>query len=55
MILGIILIELLQFITMSGACDIDDLILNLIGASIVYWVINIKYINKLIKKIFLYE
>ena len=55
MLLSVLLIEILQFITMSGTCDIDDLILNLIGASIVYWIINIKCINKLIKKIFLYE
>ena len=51
----IILIELLQFVTMSGSCDIDDLILNLLGSSIVYFIVKIKCINKFIHKLFLYE
>ena len=48
-------IEVLQFITLSGSCDIDDLILNVTGASIVYFICRIKCVNKFIKKIFLYE
>ena len=55
MIIIIILIEILQFITMSGSCDIDDLILNLLGSSIIYFIIKIKCINKFIHKIFLCE
>lgn len=55
MILIVVVIELLQFVTMSGSCDIDDLILNVLGASIIYFVSNIKIINKLINKIFLFE
>ena len=55
MILVVVVIELLQFVTMSGSCDIDDLILNVLGASIIYFVSNIKFINKLINKIFLFE
>ena len=51
----IIVIELLQFITMSGACDIDDLILNLLGVSIMYFIIKIKIVNKYINKLFLFE
>ena len=51
----IVLIELLQFLTMSGSCDIDDLILNLLGASIIYFITKIKCINKFIHKIFLCE
>ncbi len=55
MILIVLLIEILQFVTMSGSCDIDDLILNVLGASIVYFITKIKFINKFIRKILLYE
>ena len=55
MILIVIIIELLQFVTMSGSCDIDDLILNVLGASIVYFICKIRFINNLIYKIFLFE
>ena len=55
MILIVVVIELLQFITMSGSCDIDDLILNVIGASTIYLIFKIKPINKIIKRIFLFE
>lgn len=55
MLLIVVIIELLQFVTMSGSCDIDDLILNVLGASIIYFIFKIKYINKLINKIFLFE
>lgn len=55
MIFIVIIIELLQFATMSGSCDIDDLILNVLGASIIFYIYKIKYINKLMHKIFLLE
>jgi len=55
MILIVVIIELLQFVTMSGSCDIDDLILNVLGATVIYWISRIKLINKLIKKVFLFE
>lgn len=51
----VIIIEVLQFITLSGSCDIDDLILNLFGASITYFMFKINIINKIIRRIFLYE
>ena len=53
MILIVLIIELLQFITLSGSFDIDDLILNVLGAIILYMILKIKRIDKLIKKIFL--
>lgn len=55
MVVLVIGIELLQFITLSGSCDIDDLILNVMGASIIYFICKINCVNKIIKKIFLYE
>jgi glycopeptide antibiotics resistance protein len=55
MIIIVVIIELLQFITMSGSCDIDDLILNVFGASVIYFIFQIKCINKFMYKIFLWE
>ena len=54
MVFFVILIEVFQFITLSGSFDIDDLILNVLGASIIYFVYKIKFINKLINKVFLF-
>ena len=51
----ILLIEFLQLITSSGRFDIDDLILNLSGALIMYGIIKIKSVNNLIRNIFLLE
>ena len=55
MIILVICIELLQFITLSGSCDIDDLILNVMGASIIYFIFRIKIVRKIINRIFLFE
>ena len=44
----VILIEILQFISNTGVFDIDDIILNLIGMSIMYALVNGKH--KLISK-----
>lgn len=51
----IIIIEVLQFVTISGSFDIDDLILNLFGTSLIYLITKINCINKLIHKIFLFK
>lgn len=55
MICIVIGIELLQFITMSGCCDIDDVILNVMGALVMFGILRIKSINQLIRNIFLLE
>lgn len=55
MIIIILGIESLQLITTSGRFDIDDLILNLFGAVIMYLLLNIKSVNDLINNIFLLE
>lgn len=55
MIVIVLLIELLQFVTLSGSCDIDDIILNVSGTLIMYAVLKIKSVNNLIKNIFLLE
>ena len=55
MIIIILGIESLQLITTSGRFDIDDLILNLFGAAIMYLLLNIKSVNDLINNMFLLE
>lgn len=35
---AIIAIELIQLFTLLGICDIDDLILNLVGATVGFWI-----------------
>lgn len=48
-------IEILQIITMSGTFDIDDIILNVLGAISVFLILNIKGIKSLLNNIFLLE
>lgn len=55
MVISILGIESLQLITTSGRFDIDDLILNLFGAVIMYLLLNIKSVNDLINNVFLLE
>lgn len=55
MICVVLIIELLQFVTLSGSCDIDDIILNVFGALIMYAILRIRTVNHLIKNIFLLE
>ena len=54
-ILFVLGIELLQFITLSGSCDIDDLILNVSFALIMYKIFKIHSVNNLLRNIFLLE
>ena len=46
MIIIVVLIEILQFLTESGSCDIYDVILNISGASIIYFIYYIKSAKK---------
>lgn len=55
MILIVLFIEIIQFLTVSGSCDIDDLILNVLGSSIIYAILKIKIVKRVIRKIFLLE
>lgn len=55
MIIVVILIEGLQFFTLSGSCDIDDLILNVGGACILYLMLSLKSIKSFLRNIFLLE
>lgn len=48
-------IELLQFLTLSGSCDIDDVILNVTGAFLMFQIMKNKTINAWTKNILLLE
>ena len=51
MIVSALIVEVLQFITFRGSTDIDDVILNTIGAVIVYLLMKTKFVKKLLKKV----
>jgi glycopeptide antibiotics resistance protein len=51
----VIVMELLQFLTLSGSCDIDDIILNVFGACLMLKIINASHINSLIKRVLFKE
>lgn len=55
MIIVVVLIEGIQCLTLSGSCDIDDLILNVGGACLLYLMLSIKSIRSFIRNIFLLE
>ena len=55
MVIIVLAIEILQFITLSGSCDIDDLILNVSGALLMFVILKTKSVNNLIRNIFLLE
>lgn len=54
-LLIVISFELIQLLTLSGSFDIDDIILNTLGAILFYLFINLKGIDKLLRNIFFLE
>lgn len=46
----IVFVELLQFVTMSGSCDIDDLMLNLSGAILCYSFLQMNFMKRILNK-----
>lgn len=51
MIIITLIVEVLQFITFRGSTDIDDIILNTVGAVIVYIIMKTRFVKKLLKKV----
>ena len=51
----VMIIEILQFVTFSGSCDIDDLILNVAGAGLMYGILHIRVLHDILEHIFLPE
>ena len=49
LMIGIVfVVESIQFVTMYGAFDVDDLILNVVGAVIVFGLMKVKSVRKLV-------
>ena len=38
MVATIVSVELIQWVSLLGSCDVDDLILNLVGTSVGFWI-----------------
>jgi glycopeptide antibiotics resistance protein len=51
MIVGILIIELAQLITNVGIFDIDDLILNLLGAVLFFFLCRTRFVTKIVARI----
>lgn len=47
----VVAVELLQFVLLTGSCDIDDVILNVGGTCLAYRILNVKGIKKVTAKI----
>ena len=52
MVLIVVCVEAIQFITMSGYADVDDVILNVSGSAAAYWVLNKTRLKNYINKFF---
>lgn len=48
------LVEVIQFLTMVGQADIDDVILNVLGALIIYILMHLPFIKRLMVRMFPY-
>ena len=51
MIIIVFFVECIQFITFMGTFDVDDFILNVLGAVIMFGFMKIEFINKILEKI----
>ncbi len=45
--------EIMQMYTRWGSCDIDDIILNLVGAIVFYGLWGLPFVQKMIKKVYI--
>lgn len=55
MLVVLVAVEFVQLITYTGSCDIDDVILNLIGAVLFFTIWKVKFIQKLLSKIYVLD
>lgn len=51
LLFSVIAVELLQFAFMVGSCDVDDLILNTFGATLLYFLLRIPPVARLIARL----
>lgn len=51
LLFSVIAVETLQFLFMVGSCDVDDLILNTLGATLLYFLLRLPPLARLIARI----
>lgn len=49
--ISVLIVEILQFITFTGQLDVDDIILNTLGAVIVYFLMKTKIVKNVLQKL----
>jgi glycopeptide antibiotics resistance protein len=52
MLFSLFSVEVIQLLTFAGSFDIDDVILNIIGAALMYWLWKLKATQGLLKKVY---
>lgn len=53
MIVLLVAVEALQLLLSCGSCDVDDVLLNLVGTMTVYGILKIPAVNRLLKRLYL--
>ena len=53
MFLLLVAVEVLQLLLACGSCDIDDVLLNLIGTLIVFGILKIPFVHRLLVRLYL--
>ena len=53
MVLLLVSVEALQLLLACGSCDIDDVLLNLVGTLIVFGLLKIPFVHRLLEKLYL--
>ena len=48
---SVIAVELLQFAFMVGSCDVDDVILNVFGAALFYFILRLPPLSRLVSRL----
>ena len=51
----LVAVEALQFVLCCGSCDVDDVILNLAGTLLVYGCLRIPWVNRLLRRLYLWQ
>ncbi len=53
MLLLLVAVEALQLLLACGSCDVDDVLLNLLGTLIVFGLVKIPFVKKLLQRLYL--
>jgi glycopeptide antibiotics resistance protein len=53
MVALLVAVEALQLLLSCGSCDVDDVLLNLVGTIAVYWILKIPAVNRRMERMYL--